>query len=434
MAKLTIDVPAADFEAAIQKVYMQQRGRIAVQGFRKGKVPRVVLEKMYGADIFYEDAANQLLPDAYSKALEEVDIDIVSMPKIDVDQMEKGKDFIFTAEVAVRPEVELGKYNGVTVTKIDTTVNDEEIGEEIDAEREKNSRLVTAEREIKDGDTAVIDFEGFVDGVAFEGGKAENQNLEIGSGTFIDNFEEQLIGKKAGDDVEVNVTFPENYQAEELAGKPALFKVKIHEVKEKILPELDDEFAQDVSEFDTFEEYKASVKEMLEKRKEDSARVTQEEEAIAKIVDKSKMDIPDAMIESQVQRMINEFSQRIGMQGLSMDMYMEYSGADLESLKEQMRPEAETNIKKSLVLGQIAKEENIEVTDEDIAEEKEKLSKMYNMSVESIDNMLRPSDLDGMKEDIKIRKAIEIVMDNVKKRAPAKKKAKEDESTETAED
>ena len=434
MAKLTIDVPAADFEAAIQKVYMQQRGRIAVQGFRKGKVPRVVLEKMYGADIFYEDAANQLLPDAYSKALEEVDIDIVSMPKIDVDQMEKGKDFIFTAEVAVRPEVELGKYNGVTVTKIDTTVNDEEIGEEIDAEREKNSRLVTAEREIKDGDTAVIDFEGFVDGVAFEGGKAENQNLEIGSGTFIDNFEEQLIGKKAGDDVEVNVTFPENYQAEELAGKPALFKVKIHEVKEKILPELDDEFAQDVSEFDTFEEYKASVKEMLEKRKEDSARVTQEEEAIAKIVDKSKMDIPDAMIESQVQRMINEFSQRIGMQGLSMDMYMEYSGADLESLKEQMRPEAESNIKNSLVLGQIAKEENIEVTDEDIAEEKEKLSKMYNMSVESIDNMLRPSDLDGMKEDIKIRKAIEFVMDNVKKRAPAKKKAKEDESTETAED
>ena len=434
MAKLTIDVPAADFEAAIQKVYLQQRSRIAVQGFRKGKVPRIIIEKMYGADIFYEDAANQLLPKAYDKALEEVDIDIVSMPKIDVDQMEKGKDFIFTAEVAVRPEVELGKYVGVTVTKIDTAVADEEIDEEIEAEREKNSRLVTADREVKKGDTAVIDFEGFIDGVAFEGGKGENQNLEIGSGTFIDNFEDQLIGKKAGDDVDVNVTFPEGYQAEELAGKPALFKVKIHEVKEKILPELDDEFAQDVSEFDTFEEYKASIKEMLEKRKEDSARATQEEEAIAKIVDKSKMDIPEAMVESQVQRMINDFSQRIGMQGLSMDMYMDYSGADMDSLKEQMRPEAETNIKNSLVLGQIVKEENIEVTDEELGAEKEKLAKLYNMTVENFEKMLRPNDLENIEEDLKIRKAIDFVMENSKKRAQPKKKSKDEEAEEASEE
>ena len=434
MAKLTIDVPAADFEAAIQKVFLQQRSRIAVQGCRKGKVPRIIIEKMYGADIFYEDAANQLLPKAYDKALEEVDIDIVSMPKIDVDQMEKGKDFIFTAEVAVRPEVELGKYVGVTVTKIDTAVADEEIDEEIEAEREKNSRLVTADREVKKGDTAVIDFEGFIDGVAFEGGKGENQNLEIGSGTFIDNFEDQLIGKKAGDDVDVNVTFPEGYQAEELAGKPALFKVKIHEVKEKILPELDDEFAQDVSEFDTFEEYKASIKEMLEKRKEDSARATQEEEAIAKIVDKSKMDIPEAMVESQVQRMINDFSQRIGMQGLSMDMYMDYSGADMDSLKEQMRPEAETNIKNSLVLGQIVKEENIEVTDEELGAEKEKLAKLYNMTVENFEKMLRPNDLENIEEDLKIRKAIDFVMDNSKKRAQPKKKSKDEEAEEASEE
>ena len=432
MAKLTVSVPAADFDAAVNSVYMKQRKKISIDGFRKGKVPRQIIEKIYGAGIFYEDAANQLLPKAYGDASEECGLEIVSMPEIDVTQMEKGKEFIFTAKVAVRPEVELGKYIGVTVTKIDCTVTDEEIDEEIKSEQERNSRMVVVDRAIKDGDSAVIDFDGYMDGKAFEGGKAENHTLVIGSGSFIPGFEDQLIGKKAEDEVEVNVTFPEEYHAKELAGKPAVFKVKIHEVKEKELPALDDEFAQDVSEFDTFDEYKASVKEKLEERKKDNARFTQEEEALAKIVDKSKMDVPEPMIETQVNNMVNEFAQRIQSQGLSMDMYLQYSGADLDSLKEELRPEAIKNINNSLVLGQIVKEENIEATDEEFDKEIEKMAEMYQMEKDKILELMGDEEKKNIREDLQMRKAIDLIMDSVKQRAKPKKKEDKEESKEEA--
>ena len=328
-------------------------------GFRKGKVPRAMVEKMYGVEVFYEDAANILLQETYPEAYDESGLEIVSQPSIDVVQLEKGKPFIYTAEVAVKPEVTLGKYKGVTVTKIDTSVSDEEVDAEVETQRNNNARTVSVERPIENGDTAVIDFEGFVDDVAFEGGKGENYDLEIGSHSFIDTFEDQLVGKVAGDDVEVNVTFPEQYQAEELAGKPAVFKVKIHEVKAKELPELDDEFAQDVSEFDTLAEYKEDVKKKLTERKEADAHRTKEDEAIEKIIDDAKMDIPEAMIDNQVNSMINDFANNMMQQGLSMEQYMQFTGMTMDKFKEQVRPDAVKRIQSSLVLEQIAKDENL---------------------------------------------------------------------------
>ena len=326
MAKLTIEVSEDKLEEALQKAYLKQKNKISLPGFRKGKVPRNMIEKMYGPEIFFEDAANMLIQENYGAAVDESGADIVSRPSIDVTQIEKGKPFIFTAEVAVRPEVKLGKYMGVTVTKIDTTVTDEEVDEAVEKERNNNARTITVEdRAIENGDTAVIDFEGFVDGVPFEGGKGENHSLEIGSHSFIDTFEDQLIGKNTGDEVEVNVTFPEEYHAADLAGKPAMFKVKIHEIKAKELPELDDEFAQDVSEFDTLAEYKENLKKNIAERKEAEARRTKEDEAIRKIVEKSSMEIPDAMIDTQVETMIEEFAQRIAQQGLSFEQYMQFS-------------------------------------------------------------------------------------------------------------
>ena len=322
MVKLTIEVPAEELEKAIDAAYKKQKNQISIPGFRKGKVPRAMVEKMYGVEVFYEDAANTLMQQNYPSAVEESGVDIVSRPSIDVVQIEKGKPFIYTAEVAVRPEVTLGKYMGVTVTKIDTSVSDDEVAEALEQQRNNNARTISVtDRPVAVGDTAVIDFEGFVDGVAFEGGKGENHPLEIGSHTFIDNFEDQLVGKNAGDEVEVNVTFPEQYQAADLAGKPATFKVKINEIKAKELPELDDEFAQDVSEFDTLAEYKESLKKHLEEKKENEAKRTKEDEAVQKIIDKSKMDIPEAMIDTQCETMIEEFAQRIAQSGLSMDQY-----------------------------------------------------------------------------------------------------------------
>ena len=364
MAKLTIEVSAEELEKALNKAYNKQKNQISVPGFRKGKVPRAMVEKMYGAEIFYEDAANELMQQTYPSAIDESGIDIVSRPTVDVVQIEKGKPFIYTAEVATRPEVTLGKYMGVTVTKIDTTVTDEEVEAELENQRNTNARTVTVtDRPVKEGDTAVIDFEGFVDGVAFAGGKGENHPLEIGSHTFIDTFEDQLVGKNVGDELDVNVTFPEQYQAAELAGKPAVFKVKINEIKAKELPELDDEFAQDVAGVDTLAEYKEEVKKNLTEKKETEARKTKEDEAIQKIIDKSKMDIPEAMIQTQCETMVNEFAQRIAQSGLSMDQYLQFSGMTVDQLMEQVRPEAESRIKSSLVLEQIAKDENIEVTD-----------------------------------------------------------------------
>jgi trigger factor len=395
-----------------------------------------MIEKMYGEAVFYEDAANTLIQENYPAAVEESGIDIVSRPTIDVVQIESGKPFIFTAEVAVRPEVKLGKYLGVQVTKIDTSVSDEEVEAAVEKERNNNARTVTVtDRPIANGDTAVIDFEGFVDGVAFEGGKGENHPLEIGSHSFIDTFEDQLVGKNAGDEVEVNVTFPEKYQAADLAGKPAMFKVKIHEVKCKELPELNDEFAQDVSEFDTLEEYKADVKKHLEVEKENEAKKTKEDEAIQKIIDKSTMEIPEAMIETQCENMVNEFAQRLAQSGLSMEQYMQFSGLTLDKLKEQVRPEAETRIKSSLVLEQIAKDEKIEITDEELDAEIEKMAAQYGMEADKLKEYIGDNEKESMKRDLAVTKAVDLIMENVKERAKAKsKKEKEAEEKEGTEE
>lgn len=423
VAKLTIEVSADKVEKAIQAAYLKEKSKISLPGFRKGKVPRQMIEKMYGAAIFYEDAANRLIQENYGPAVDESGVDVVSRPTIDITQIEKGQPFIFTAEVAVKPEVKLGKYMGVTVTKIDTSVSDEEVDAAVEEERNHNARTVTVQdRAIQDGDTAVIDFEGFVDGVAFEGGKAENHSLVIGSHSFIDTFEEQLIGKNTGDETEVNVTFPEEYQAEELAGKPALFKVKIHEIKVKELPELDDEFAQDVSEFDTLAEYREDVRKKLGETKEEEARRTKEDEAIKKIVDKSSMEIPEAMIETQVEVMVEEFAQRISQQGLSFEQYMQFSGMTMAKMKEQVKPEALSRIQSSLVLEEIAKAEDIQVSDEDVAAEIEKMAKAYGMEAEKVSEFLGDAQKESMKKDISVQKAVKLVMENVKERAKAKPK------------
>ena len=408
MAKLTIEVSAEDLEKALESAYQKQKKQISVPGVRKGIVPRAMIEKMYGVDVFYED------------------------PTVDVVQIEKGKPFIFTAEVAVKPEVTLGKYMGVTVTKIDTSVSDEEVDEALEKERNNNARTINVtDRPVAQGDTAVIDFEGFVDGVAFEGGKGENHSLEIGSHTFIDTFEDQLVGKNVGEEVDVNVTFPEQYQAADLAGKPATFKVKINEIKAKELPELDDEFAKDVSEFDTLAEYKESLKKDLEKKKQDEAKRTKEDEAIQKIIDKSKMEIPEAMIDTQCETMIEEFAQRIAQSGLSMDQYLQFSGLTVDGLKEQVRPEALTRIQSSLVLEQIAKEENIEVSDADVDAEIEKMAKNYCMEADKLKEYMGEGEKESMKRELAITKAVELIMDNIKERAKAKtKKEKEAEATE----
>ena len=436
MAKLTVEVPAEEVEKALQAAYMKEKNKISIPGFRKGKVPRAMIEKMYGAAVFYEEAANILIQDNYAAAMEESKEDIVSRPTIDIVQIESGKPFIFTAEVAVRPEVTLGKYKGVQVTKIDTTVTDEEVEAALEKEQQKNSRTVTVtDRPVANGDTAVIDFEGFVDGVAFEGGKGENHPLEIGSHSFIDTFEDQLVGKNAGDEVEVNVTFPEKYQAADLAGKPAVFKVKINEIKTKELPELNDEFASEVSEFDTLAEYKEDLRKHLEVEKENEAKRTKEDEAIKKIIDKSTMEIPEAMIETQCENMINEFAQRIAQSGLSMEQYMQFSGMTIDGLKEQVRPEAETRIKSSLVLEQIAKDENIEVSEDEINAEIEKMAAQYGMEADKLKEYLGDAEKESIKRDLSVTKAVDLIMENVKERAKAKtKKEKEAEAEEGTEE
>jgi len=429
VVKLTIEVPAEEVEKALNAAYQKEKNKISVPGFRKGKVPRAMIEKMYGPEIFYEEAANNLMQSTYPAAVEESKVDVVSRPTIDVVQIEKGKAFIYTAEVAVKPEVKLGKYEGITVTKATAKVTAAEVKEALEAERNKNARTVTVTRAIKNGDTAVIDYEGFVDGVAFEGGKGENHPLEIGSHSFIDTFEEQLVGKKAGQEVDVNVTFPEEYHAPDLAGKPALFKVKINEVTAKELPKLDDEFASDVSEFETLEEYKEDIKKRLEEQKLAEAKRAQEDEAIAKVVEKSKMDIPEAMIRTQCEDMVNDFAQRIAQSGLSMEQYFQFSGTTAEGLMEQVRPEAETRIKTSLVLEAIVKEQNIEASEEDVEAEIEKMAGMYGMDAAQLKGYMGENETNSMKREIAMNKAVEFIMANAKERAKAKPK-KEAEATE----
>ena len=415
MAKLTIEVSAAEFEKALEDAFLKNKNKISVPGFRKGKVPRQMVEKMYGPEIFYEDAANALIPDAYSKALDECEEDIVSSPEIDVTQIEKGKSFIFTATVALKPEVKLGKYKGVKVETTEVTVTDEEVDAKIEKERENNARTIeVTDRPVKDGDMTVLDFEGFVDGVAFDGGKGENYPLTIGSGAFIPGFEEQLVGAEIGKEVEVNVTFPEDYQAEELKGKAAVFKCTIKEIKEKELPALDDEFASEVSEFDTLEEYKKDVKETLTIEKEKAAREAKEAAVIDAIIADSDMDIPEAMVTTQQKQMIDEFAQRMQMQGLSMEQYFQFTGASLDKMMEQVKPQAETRIKSRLVLEAVAAKEGIEATEEDYEEEIKTMAEVYQMEPDKIKEMLPEKSVKGIKEDIAVKKAAEFVVNNAK--------------------
>ena len=416
VVKLTIEVPAEEVEKALNAAYLKERNKISVPGFRKGKVPRAMIEKMYGPEIFYEEAANNLMQNSYAAAVEESGVDVVSRPTVDVVQIEKGKAFIYTAEVAVKPEVKLGKYKGVSVTKANVKVTAAEVKEALEAERNKNARTVSVTRAAKLGDTVMIDYEGSVDGVPFDGGKAENSPLELGSHSFIDTFEDQLVGHKAGEEVDVNVTFPEQYHAADLAGKPALFKVKINDVTTKELPKLDDEFASDVSEFETLAEYKEDLKKQLEEKKAAEAKREQEDEAIAAIVEASEMEIPEAMIQTQCEDMVNEFAQRIAQSGLTMEQYMQFSGQTVQGLMDQVRPEAETRIKTSLVLEAIVKEQNIEVTDADVDAEIEKMATMYGMDAAQLKEYMGENEKSGMKRELAITKAVDYIMANVKEK------------------
>ncbi len=420
MAKLTIEVSAEDFEKALQKAYEKNKNKIAVNGFRKGKVPRAVIEKVYGAGVFYEDAANILIPEEYSKAAEESKLDIVSQPEIDVTQIEKGKSFIFTAEVALKPEVTLGEYLGVEIEKTDAKVTADDVKAELEKVREQNARLVdVTSRGVKDKDQAVIDFEGFVDGVPFEGGKGADYPLTIGSHSFIDNFEEQLIGAKIGKEVEVNVTFPENYQAAELAGKPATFKVTVKAIKVKELPKLDDDFAKDVSEFDTLADYKADIKKNLTEKKKEEAKREKEAKAVAKAVENASMDIPEGMIKLQVNNMVNEFAQRLQMQGLSIDQYIQYMGSNHQQFMESLKPEAVTRIKNSLVLEAVVKAENITATEDDFEEEVKRMADMYKMEVDKVKEILGDNEKEQIMSDLAIQKAAELIASKaVEKAAP----------------
>ncbi len=417
MAKLTIEVGAEELEKAIEKAYQKQKKQISIPGFRKGKVPRQMVEKMYGKEVFYEDAANELIPDAYDKALSECEEDIVSSPKIEVTQIEAGKPFVFTATVALKPEVKLGKYKGLKIDKIDTEVTEEEVDAEINRERENNARNITVEdRPVKDGDMTTLDFEGFVDGVPFEGGKGENYPLTIGSGAFIPGFEEQLVGAEIGKEVEVNVTFPEDYQAEDLKGKAAVFKCTVKEIKEKELPELDDEFASEVSEFETLAEYREDVKKNLAEKKEKDAKNAREDAAIKAAVEVAEMEIPDAMLETQQRQMVDEFAQRITMQGLSMEQYFQFTGTNYQKMVEQVKPQALERIKSRLVLEEIAAAEKIEATEEDYEKELETMAEVYQMEVSKVKELMGEREKKNIMQDLAVRKAAEFVAKNAKEK------------------
>lgn len=415
MAKLTIEVSAEELEKAIQGAYLKNKNKITLPGFRKGKAPRKMIEKMYGKGVFLEDAANALIPSAYSDALKECELEIVSQPEIGVTQLEAGKPFIFTAEVAVKPEVTLGEYKGVEIKKVEAEVTDEEIEAELNKEQENNSRTVAVEdRAVEDGDIATIDFEGFVDGTPFEGGKGTDYPLTIGSNTFIPGFEEQLIGKNIGEQTDVNVTFPEEYQAKELAGKAAVFKCEVKKIEKKELPELDDEFAKDVSEFDTLEEYKADIKKNLMEKKEADAKRQMEDEAVEKAVENASMEIPDAMVDTQVNQMLDDFARRMQSQGLSMEQYFQFTGMTIEQLKTDMRPQALKRIQTRLVLEKVAETENIQPSEERVDEEIGKTAEMYKMEKDKLRELIGDIELDQMKKDMAVQDAVTYIADAAK--------------------
>jgi len=415
MAKLTIEVAAEEFDAAITKAYQKNRSKIAIPGFRKGKVPRAMVEKMYGAGIFYEDAANIIIPDAYENAAEESGLEIVAQPEIEIVQIEKGKEFIFTAVVAVKPEVTLGEYKGIEIEKKTAEVTDEEVTAEIERVREINSRVLTIDdRAAEEGDTVIIDFDGYVDGERFEGGKAEDYVLELGSHSFIDTFEEQLAGKNIGEDIEVNVTFPDEYAAEELRGKPAMFKVKIKEIRMKELPELDDEFAQDVSECDTLEEYKQEVRGKLLESKEAAIKREREEDVVNKIIENAQMEIPEQMVAAQTRQMTQEFAGRLQSQGLSLEQYMQVTGLTAQKMVEELEPQALKRIQSRLVLEAVAEAEHIETTDEDFEKEIENMASMYQMEAGKLKELMGDEEKEQVRMDIAVQKAVDFVVDAAK--------------------
>ena len=415
MAKLTIEVSAEELEKAIQGAYLKNKNKITLPGFRKGKAPRKMIEKMYGTGVFLEDAANALIPTAYSDALQECDLEIVSQPEIDVTQLEAGKPFIFTAEVAVKPEVTLGEYKGVEIKKIEVEVTEEEIEAELKKEQENNSRTIVVEdRAVESGDISTIDFEGFVDGTPFEGGKGTDYPLTIGSNTFIPGFEDQLIGANTGDKLDVNVTFPEEYQAKDLAGKAAVFKCEIKKIEKKELPELDDEFAKDVSEFDTLDEYKADIKKNLTEKKEADAKRQKEDEAVDKAVENASMEIPEAMIKTQVNQMVDDFSRRMQAQGLSMEQYFQFTGMTIDKLMEEMKPQALKRIQTRLVLEKIAEVENIQPSEERVEEEIGKMAEMYKMEKDKLRELIGDIELEQMKKDMAVQDAVTYIADAAK--------------------
>lgn len=415
MAKLTIETGVEEFEKAVEKAYQKQKSQISIPGFRKGKVPRQMVEKMYGKEVFFEEAANIVIPDAYDKALDECEEEIVSSPSIEVTQIEAGKPFIFTATVALKPEVKLGKYKGVKIDKIETEVTEEEVDAQLERERENNARNITVEdRPVEDGDMTSLDFEGFVDGVAFDGGKGENYPLTIGSGAFIPGFEEQLIGAKIGEETEVKVTFPEDYQAEHLQGKEAVFKCTVKEIRKKELPELNDEFASDVSEFDTLAQYREDVKKNLQEQKEKDAKRAREEAAVKAAVEASEMEIPEAMLETQQKQMVDEFAQRITMQGISMEQYLQMTNTNYQQMIDRVKPQTEERIRSRLVLEAVAKAEKLEVTDEEYEEELKVMADVYQMEVDKVRDLMGEREKKGILQDLAVRKAAEFIAENAK--------------------
>ncbi len=427
MAKLTIEVAADEVAKALDASYQKKKKNISVPGFRKGKVPKNLIEKMYGPEIFYDDAAEQLVNQSYPDAATESKLEIVAQPDIEIVQMEKGKDFIYTAEVVLKPTVELGEYKGIEVAKQDAKATAADVNAELEKVREQNARTVSVEdRAVKKGDDIVFDFEGFVDGVPFDGGKAENYPLNIGSGQFIPGFEDQLVGAEIGKEKEVNVTFPEDYHVDELKGKPAVFKCTVHEIKYKELPKVDDEFAADVSEFETLKEYKADIKKQIADRKSKAAKNAKENEALTKIIEASKMKIHDKMVDNQVRNMINEFAQNLQAQGLSIDHYLQYTGMTPQMLMENMKPQALQRIKSRLVLEAIAAKEAFKVTKNDIDKEIEKMASMYQMEVEKLQEMIGDAERESMKKDIAVQKAADFIVKNSVEAEPEKEEEAKD--------
>ena len=415
MAKLTVEVSAEDFKAAIKKAFNKNKNRFSIPGFRKGKAPQAMIEKMYGEGVFYEDAADEAINASYAEAMKESGLDIVSRPEVTIEKIGKDEPFVYSALVAVKPEVTLGQYKGVEVEKADASVSAEDVEAELKKVQEQNARLITVEdRGVEDGDQTVIDFEGFVDGKGFEGGKAEDYPLTIGSHSFIDTFEEQLIGKKIGEECEVNVTFPTEYHAADLAGKPATFKVTVKEIKVKELPELNDEFASEVSEFDTLDEYKKDVEKKLAEKKEIEANSKNEDAVVAKVVENASMEIPEKMIDAQAENMVQDMARRMQSQGLSLDMYLKYTGMTVEQMKEQARPDAEKRIRTRLVLEAVAKAENIQISDEKVDEEVAKMAEAYKMEVEKLKSYMSESDVKQMKEDLAVQQAVDLLVAEAK--------------------